>query len=52
MIYLEHYENISRSVENRRYKKTLHLDKIGRESLLTYNESSRLLALCGSHDAS
>jgi hypothetical protein len=39
---------IGNAIERRRIRRTIHQDKIGRDILVAYDESKRMLALCAS----
>lgn len=45
-IFLERRGTIGGAIERHHMKKTLHCDKIGRDFLLAYDESKRMLVVC------
>jgi hypothetical protein len=47
-IYLETLLAIGNAIDRRRVRRTIHQDKIGRDILVAYDESKRMLALCAS----
>ncbi|KAA1477855.1 hypothetical protein DENSPDRAFT_933970 [Dentipellis sp. KUC8613] len=47
-IYLESSATVSGAIANRRYKKMFHVSKIGEDPLFAFDESKRILAVCGS----
>ncbi|KAH8094847.1 hypothetical protein BXZ70DRAFT_339404 [Cristinia sonorae] len=51
-IYLEKYSELDRVMEFNIPKKQLHCEKIGRDYLVAYDETKRMLAICGSEQKS
>jgi hypothetical protein len=47
-IYLESLTAIGNAIDRRRVRRSVHQDKIGRDILVAYDESKRMLALCAS----
>lgn len=47
-IYLETLVAIGNAIDRRHVRRTIHQDKIGRDILVAYDESKRMLALCAS----
>ncbi|TCD63827.1 hypothetical protein EIP91_004894 [Steccherinum ochraceum] len=51
-VFLERWQDLGAAVQNDRPKKILHREKIGRDSLLAYDENERMLAVCASQKLS
>ena len=47
MIFLEPLQSLAAAVRNGRIKKTVHAEKIGGNALFAYDETKRMLAVCG-----
>ncbi|KAK7676902.1 hypothetical protein QCA50_020158 [Cerrena zonata] len=52
LIYLEHTDSIENAVQNSRFKKKLHKEKVGNDFLLAFDESKRMLAVCATDKSS
>ena len=50
-ILLEDVTTLNAAIENKRYKKQLHCDKLGETCLMAYDERKRMLSVCAT-DAS
>ena len=51
-VFLERYQDIERAIEAGHPKKILHGEKIGHPFLLAYDETKRMLAVCGTEKVS
>jgi hypothetical protein len=48
-IYCDQMSSMDAAVRQKRFRKSLNRDKIGQDFLLAYDETKRMLAVCGSH---
>jgi hypothetical protein len=48
-VFLEDITTLTMAIERGKYKKQLHRDKLGQTCVMAYDESKRMLAVCGTN---
>jgi len=48
-VFLEDITTLNMAIERGKYKKLLHHDKLGQTCVMAYDESKRMLAVCGTN---
>jgi hypothetical protein len=48
-VFLEDITTLNMAIERGKYKKQLHRDKLGQTCVMAYDESKRMLAVCGTN---
>ena len=49
-VFLEDITTLNMAIERGKYKKLLHRDKLGQTCVMAYDESKRMLAVCGTNE--